>query len=45
MKEALAISMQQTVAEPVLTGSLMIYSTSAANHALIPQAICFHEIF
>ncbi len=39
MKEALAISMQQTVAEPVLTGSLMIYSTSAANHALIPQAI------
>ena len=39
MKEALAISMQRTVAEPVLTGSLMIYSTAAANHALIPEAI------
>ncbi len=39
MKEALAISMQQTIAKPVLTGNLIVYSTAAANHALIPEAI------
>ena len=40
MKEALAISMQQTVAEPVLTGSLMIYSTGYLNKVLIVTDFC-----